>query len=110
MKNKPSDEGRMVGDGLARFADTAEQAFRKQLGFVPLRCSSCAFRKGTYPNGRLATVGDAMKCSMERTPFYCHHGMNGNGEAHICAGWLMLAGSTPRAHEAPWPLSTDDHA
>lgn len=114
-RNRPSPEGRALGENMARFADVEEAKWREQMGFVPVRCKSCAFRKGTFPNGCLATVGDAMKCSMERKPFMCHQGVNlraPKNEQHplsICGGWLLLhSGDAPV--KAPWPYSDDQES
>lgn len=111
-RNRPSQDGRAVGENLARFADVEEEKWRKELGFVPARCASCAYRKGTYPNGCLSTVADAMKCTMERNPFMCHHGVKLKGPKSeqkpltICAGWLLLHSGTPPV-EAPWPYNDE---
>jgi len=107
-RNRPSPEGRAVGDNLARFADAEEKRWRKEMGFVPVRCASCAFRKGTYPNGCLSTVSDAMKCSMQRIPFYCHHDVKLKREDQdpktICGGWILLHNGNEPVR-APWPWS-----
>ncbi len=106
-RNRPSDDGRMIGAELAGYADAAEKRFAREAGFIPVRCPSCAFRKGTYPNGCLPTVADAMKCSMERRPFHCHSGLKGNGASHVCGGWMLVAGLPVPARTAPWPFSDD---
>jgi hypothetical protein len=36
------------------------------------RCSTCAFRAGTVPNGCEQTVMDAVKCVKEDVVFRCH--------------------------------------
>lgn len=104
-RNRPCDTGRKLGANLARHADKAEGRWRKELGCVPVRCPSCAFTEGTFPNGCLATTADATKCVMEGKPFLCHHGMNGNGPGSVCAGWLLLTGGKPV--QCPWPFSDD---
>ena len=102
-RNKPCALGREVGKNLARMTDEAEEQWRAELGFFPVRCASCAFRKGTFPNGCLSTVADAMKCAMEvDPPFHCHHGAKPSGPQSLCAGYLLLAG---KRTEVPWPFT-----
>ena len=97
VRNRPSLEGRALGAELARFADV-EIA---KLG-TDLRCRSCAFRAGTVPNGCLPTVGDALKCSMEGVPFWCHE------RSHLhCAGWAALCDPTKEPVLMPYPFSDE---
>lgn len=109
-RNLPSPEGRALGEHLARFADVEEEKWRKEMGLVPVRCQSCAYRKGSYPNGCLSTVANALKCTMEREPFYCHHGMKLKQDTDlqqpksVCAGWLLMHRAEPPV-EAPWPFT-----
>jgi len=79
--NAPSEEGRQLGEHLARFYVTEKCA----TGAADERCRDCAFRLGSIPNGCLQTVGDAIKCLMEGEEFACHHG------DRICAGYALLA-------------------
>lgn len=112
IRNRPCELGEQVGANLARFADHAEQEWRdSELGFVPVRCASCAFKEGTYPNRCLTTVSDAMKCTMERNPFYCHHDVKlkrpGEKQPHsICAGWILLHDAKPPV-TVPWLYSDE---
>lgn len=113
VRNRPCPLGIETGKNLAKFADHAEQQWRESMGFVPARCGSCAFKEGTYPNGCLTTVADAMKCTMERRPFYCHHDVNlkrpDEKQPHsICAGWLLLHSAEPPV-KAPWKFA-DEYA
>ena len=96
VPNRPSPEGRALGKELARFAD---QEVAK-IG-VDLRCRTCAFRAGTIPNGCLPTVGDALKCAMEKHPFECHErpGLD-------CAGWMAMS-STGQVAQMPYPFSDE---
>src|SRR5947207_14076787 len=108
-RNRPSQEGRALGENIARFADVEEDKWRKELGYVPVRCKSCAYRKGSYPNSCLSTVADAMKCTMERIPFFCHHDVklkqSGKQQPHtICGGWILLYSNEPPV-KAPWPFT-----
>ena len=105
--NQPCETGRELGRNLARFADVAEQEWRDSgISFVPQRCHSCAFKAGTYPNGCISTVADAMKCMMEREPFYCHHGIKDGEPSAVCGGWLLLQNGDPPV-QVPWKFSGD---
>lgn len=109
-RNRPSPEGIAFGEQLARFADVEEARFRAAGLAVPVRCQSCAYRKGSYPNQCLSTVANAMKCSMEREPFYCHHGMKLKQDTDqqrpksVCGGWILMHSAEPPV-EAPWPFT-----
>lgn len=111
IRNRPCELGEQTGEQLARFSDNAEQEWMRSAGFIPVRCASCAFTKGTYPNRCLTTVADAMKCTMERVPFYCHHDVNlrrpEESKPHsICAGWILLHDAEPPV-PAPWKFSDE---
>jgi hypothetical protein len=103
VRNRPSDEGRAMGEQLARFAEVAERRWAGEgAGFVPVRCKTCAFRAGSIPNGCTSTVMDATKCMLERIPFLCHE------RDGLCGGYLLLVGGEPSPAtpiEAPWPFS-----
>lgn len=107
IRNRPCATGRALGENMARFADRAEQEWREQLGIVAKRCASCAFTKGTFPNGCLSTMADATKCVLEDRPFYCHHA-TADGIEPICAGWLMLRGPNLTPAVCPWPFAGKD--
>lgn len=104
VRNLPTTEGRELGEQLARFVDKAEQDWREQRGCVPVRCPTCAFKKGSLPNGCVSTVMDATKCLIEKVPFLCHHKIE-EGTRTLCAGYLMLAGPTKKPVECPWDFS-----
>ena len=107
MINRPCEFGRELGRNLACFADLAEQKWRDAgVNFIPQRCHSCAFGPGTYPNGCISTVADAMKCIMERKPFYCHHGIKDGDPPSVCAGWMLLQNGDA-VIKAPWEFSGD---
>lgn len=90
--NRPSPEGYMLGEQLARLTDKAESTVRAQFPNHKARCKSCAFTKGTIPNGCLPTVMDALKCVVDGTPFHCHQEFDDNGTpTELCAGWAMAA-------------------
>jgi len=97
VRNRPEPLGQALGQQLARFADQEKELF-------PPRCASCAFRAGTFPNGCLTTTANAMKCVIEREPFYCHEHRAVDGTpTQLCRGWAMLA-KGPEIATAPWPF------
>ena len=99
--NKPSELGAALGENMARFVDAAEKEWREKMGFVPVRCKTCAFTKGTFPNRLLGTMVNATKCAMEGETFYCHHDQAKGGKPQrICAGWMML--NDARHTKLPW--------
>jgi hypothetical protein len=103
VPNRPTPEGRALGDELARLVEPEIARLLTEHGQADLRCSSCAFRLGTAPNGCAGTLMDALKCALEGHPFFCHM-----GERPVCFGWVaaavwMGAGTV----KAPWPWSGD---
>jgi hypothetical protein len=99
-RNKPSDEGRELGEKLAEMADLSVNRWNDELGFVPIRCASCAFNKGTYPNGCLETVAVALQCTFDGEPFMCHQfpgwrDRTGTPET-VCAGWILAQSAAIR--------------
>lgn len=106
-RNRPESAGFALGAELARFVDRAESENRLQGFEMPERCSTCAFRAGTAPNGCVTTVMDATKCMIEHIPFMCHHDRSGET---TCAGFLaIMADRGPDAVPgiAPWPFSDE---
>jgi hypothetical protein len=106
-RNQPEPAGYALGANLARFADDAEARLKADGYEVPERCSTCAFRVGTVPNGCITSVMDATKCMIEHVPFLCHH-----DKAHKtpCAGFLaIMANGGPDSQPgiAPWPFSDE---
>ena len=88
--NRPSPEGRAIGEQLARLTDKAEPIVRAQFPNHTPRCKSCAFTAGTFPNGCLPTVMDALKCVVDGTPFHCHQEFDDKGvPTDLCAGWAI---------------------
>lgn len=107
VRNTPEPAGWALGAHLARFADQAEASLRAQGVAVPERCSTCAFRAGTWPNGCVTAVMDATKCMIEHVPFMCHHD---KAVQTPCAGFLALmadGGPEARPGTAPWPFSDE---
>jgi len=98
--NKPSEMGAKLGENMARFADQREIEWREQMGFIPVRCSTCAFTKGTPPNQMLGTMANATKCAMEGETFYCHHDTDKGRPHRVCAGWMLL--NDDKHTKMPW--------
>lgn len=52
---------------------------------VPVdRCSTCAYRPGTFANSDGITLAKAQLCLEARVPFYCHEAPDGFA---LCRGW-----------------------
>ena len=108
--NRPTPEGIAAGAELARLCDiaAAEQLAQDPGAVLPERCSSCAFRLGTIPNGCLSTIGDAVKAVMERVPFWCHQHMKPDGEpTQLCSGWRLMFRPDAEPVRVPWPFSDE---
>jgi hypothetical protein len=89
--NRVTEEGRELGRHLARLCDSA--LARKE----DARCGTCAFRAGDHlANGSSETLMTALKCAMEREPFWCHE------HNRPCAGWAAMRFPTDRKVAAPW--------
>lgn len=103
VRNRPTPVGRMLGVELARLADKAEIDALKLFPNQKHRCRTCAFRKGTVPNGCESTLMDAIKCVMERVPFMCHESKD---NADLCMGWLNSQDmAKDRPLPTPWEFS-----
>lgn len=100
--DEPTPEGFELGYHMARLVDAAEA--RAPLANGSERCSTCAFRQGTYPNGSPVTLMDATKCVMEGLPFNCHE------ESKPCAGWAILRRETENNITVPWNFSDESEA
>lgn len=107
--NRPSPEGRMLGEQLARLTDKAEAESRARFPNHKRRCKSCAFTAGTVPNGCLPTVMDALKCVVDGTPFHCHQEFDDQGvPTDLCAGWAIASmASDDRLRERMQPIVGD---
>lgn len=106
IRNRPTPEGREVGEHLARWADAADKDQRVRFPNMMERCASCAFRAGTLPNGCDETVMDALKCVIEGHDFMCHQS---KGNSDPCMGWLLLVSRLKKFGKAPWNYSLDDY-
>jgi hypothetical protein len=105
VRNRPSANGYALGEHLDRFCEQEIAKYRDGGLAVPRRCNTCAFRKGTAPNGCVPTVMDARKCALEGVPFLCHEHRR-QDEPPLCAGWLLLAKREDEA-VAPWPFTKE---
>lgn len=77
VENVATEEGRELGRELARLADNEYARTGRDA-----RCETCAFRHGEHiANGSAATLMSAVKCLLERTPFWCHE------SDRPCGGW-----------------------
>lgn len=92
IPNTASPEGRELGREMARICDA-------EIGDGPDdRCATCAFRAGDHlANGSVATLMTALKCAMEREPFWCHEADN-----RPCAGWQAVKAAKGGEIAVPW--------
>ena len=97
--NRPTPEGLELGSELVRLI---EPVIKRIFWDTDPRCSSCAFRAGTIPNGCPTTLMDALKCAMEGDPFYCHM-----GEKPLCAGWVAMRDGMDGVRPVPWAYTGD---
>lgn len=91
-QNVATPEGRELGSHLARFADIeAKRCGRDE------RCATCAFRAGAHlANGSPETLMSALKCAVEREPFWCHEADK------PCSGWLLMRPKSGETGQVPW--------
>lgn len=77
-------------------------------GFPDERCSTCAFRRGTLPNGSPTTQMDVLKCIMEQVPFHCHEA---HRKGELCHGWFAATYAEIKAGAPPklvnWKFSDE---
>lgn len=78
IPNVVTKEGRELGAEIARLCPPADL------------CDGCACRLGTHANGCAPTLMSLVKCTMERTPFWCH---KPEREGQLCAGYVALMAS-----------------
>jgi hypothetical protein len=92
IENSATDEGRELGAMLAKFCDQEAEKQGKDG-----RCSTCAFRAGNHlANGSPATLMSALKCAMEREPFWCHEA------DRPCSGWSLMRAEAGGEYAVPW--------
>ena len=107
IRNRPTPEGRKLGNKLAKFCDDAEPKARLKMPELPPRCNSCAFRAGPHvANGSPETLMDFLKTLIEGHKFYCHEPAR---EGHLCSGWAMMMLSKDDAEfsKVPWEFSDE---
>ncbi len=107
--SRVSPQGLAMGMKMANRVEPIIQHLAAE-GEPDERCKSCAFRAGTVPNGCLQTQMDALKATLEQTPFRCHVDHYPNGEHKLCAGWLATQwGAAYRpVVKCPWEFSPPD--
>jgi len=112
-RNRVTPEGRDMGEQMARLTDRSITKLARE-GEDDDRCTSCAFRAGTVPNGCLQTQMDALKCVVEDVPFLCHQA---DRKGWPCHGWYAARVALQRAEKArghalkvkcPWEFSPPD--
>lgn len=92
--NLPSEEGRLLGEQMARLTDIEEAKQRDRFPDMLPRCNECALRHGTVANQCASTLMDIIKCTVEHDSFYCHKGIPDDGEPkRLCGGFVLLLGS-----------------
>ena len=106
VRNKPEPLGYAAGEHLARFCDVKIEKYRNTGVAVPQRCNTCAFRKGTRPNGCVPTITDALKCVLEKVPFMCHEHRKGDAPP-VCAGYMLLTAKKTHKTKVPWKFSDE---
>jgi hypothetical protein len=91
VPNRPTALGKKIGRYLARLTEKCEKSLRLGGRIVPEPCGTCAFRRGTIPNGCEETVSDAMKAVAERDrTFMCHERPNGEAPTKVCGGFAIV--------------------
>lgn len=90
--NEPCESGRALGAEMARLMTPQRERIMAENPGCRDMCHDCAFRAGSIPNGCLATVADALKCTLTSEEFNCHHGTD-----RICAGYLFAMNQVPES-------------
>ena len=106
--NRVTPEGAACGREIARLCDTeCEKLIAEGEWTEDERCASCAFHRGTVPNGCLQTQLDCFKAVMEREPFFCHVHPPGS---KVCAGWFASVQRMKGGPKiiCPWDFSPPD--
>ena len=109
--SRMTPEGMALGEQVVRLTEPGIRRLARD-GEPDERCTSCAFRLGTVPNGCPQTQMDALKAVMEGVLFRCHMSP---GMQMLCHGWYAArtevvqqakAGVEPIA--CPWEFSPPD--
>jgi hypothetical protein len=106
-RNTPTDLGRELGRNLVRLYEPAIAELAAQ-GEPDERCSTCALRAGTLPNGCETTLADLLKCAMEGEVVFACHDRRRKGEA--CHGYFAMryAHDGKKVATVPWDFSPDN--
>lgn len=106
VPNRTTPAGRELGAEMVRLtAPVIAQLVAE--GEPDDRCSSCAFRLGTVPNGCPQTQLDAFKAVMEGVLFTCH--MDPSPHPRACHGWYAArVASQGRRVTIPYDFSPSD--
>jgi hypothetical protein len=105
--HRVTPEGRQMGEFIAKATEPLIQQLKEE-GEPGECCKTCAFRRGTVPNGCPQTQLDALKCVMEGIPFFCHQDPK---LQTICFGWFaarQAPGIKGTKMPVPWELSPPD--
>ena len=108
VRNLPTDEGKEMGQHLARLYEPVIADLAAD-GEPDERCSTCALRAGSLPNGCVSTLMDLLKCAMEGdTDFMCH---DHKRKGEVCHGYFAMryAHDGKRVAQMPWKFS-DEYA
>jgi hypothetical protein len=108
-------EGRALGEKMADLAERSVAWVATQ-GDPDERCKSCAFTRGTVPNGCIQTQMDVMKSVIEGVPFLCHQA---DRKGWPCHGWFAVTAALKQAEKTkgrlidhvgpcPWEFSPPD--
>ena len=81
--SRMTPEGEALGAELVRLTEPVIARLAAE-GEPDVRCDTCAFRRGTVPNGCAETVLDAAKAVFEGDVFLCHMRL---AERATCHGW-----------------------
>lgn len=111
-ESRTSAAGFRHGETMARLADAGKKLLVADGEWTcDERCKSCAFRKGTVPNGCMQTQMDITKAVLEHKPFMCHVVKPGE-ERKVCAGWFAAMQLTRKlpVSTCPWEFSPPDPA
>lgn len=104
--NRPTPLGQELGRHLVRLYEPAIAELVAQ-GEPDERCSTCALRAGTLPNGCEETLADLLKCAMEgEVSFMCH---DRRRKDETCHGYFAMryAHDGKKVATVPWEFSAD---
>ena len=105
-RNTPTPEGRELGRHMVRLYEPAIAEIAAE-GEPDERCSTCALRLGTLPNGCPTTLMDLMKCAIEgEVAFMCH---DRRRDGQVCHGYFAMryAHDGKKVATMPWKFSDE---